>query len=91
VRTSDGKIVGWGKYLARVRPGGVNYATLRIDPQHAAVALCLESHLIKLIQRISPGRRIMFSIPDWQDPLIQASIAIGSTERNRYHRMGLVL
>jgi hypothetical protein len=89
VRSPEGKIVAWGKYLARTRPGGVNYASMRVDQQHPAVAICLESHLIKLIQQISPGRRIIFSIPDWQEPLIKASIAIGCTERNQYHRMGL--
>ena len=91
VRSSNGKIVAWGRYLARMRPGGVNYASLRIDPKHESLAICLESHLIKLIQQISPGRRIMFSVPDWQESLIQASLTIGSTERSRYHRMGLFL
>jgi hypothetical protein len=84
-------IVAWEKYLTRLRSGGINYATMRIDPEHAPVALCLESHLICSVQHISPGCRIMFSVPDWQETLIQASLTIGCTERNRYHRMGLFL
>lgn len=91
IKTSEGQSVGWGSYLARTRPGGVNYIRMRVDPQHEQVALFLESHLIKQVQEISPGRRIMFSVPDWQSPLIQASLTLGSTERSRYHRMGIFL
>jgi ribosomal protein S18 acetylase RimI-like enzyme len=91
VRSPEGQIVAWGNYLARLRKGGVNYITMRIDPKHDAVASSLVSHMIRLIQHISPGRRIMFSVPDWQDALIQASLSIGSTERTRYHRMGMFL
>jgi hypothetical protein len=64
---------------------------MRFDPKHGAVASGLVSHMIQIVQHISPGRRIMFSVPDWQDALIQASLAIGCTERTRYHRMGMFL
>ena len=84
-------VVGWGSYLARLRSGGVNYVTIRMDPKYGEVTLFFESHLLQLIQNISAGRRIMYSIPDWQSPLIEASLALGSTERTRYHRMGLLL
>ena len=91
VRSADGQIVAWGSYLIRLRPGGVNYVSMRADPNHAAAADFLVAHLIGFVQQISPGRRIMFSVPDWQDALVQASLAIGSTERTRYHRMGMFL
>jgi len=91
VRSADGQIVAWGSYLARLRPGGVNYVSMRADPNDEAAAYYLAAHTIRFVQQISPGRRIMFSVPDWHEALVQASLAIGSTERTRYHRMGMFL
>ncbi len=89
MRSSGGQIVAWGSCLARIRPGGVNYLSLRVDPQHDLIPLPFEVHLIRQIQQISPGRRIMFAVPDWQESLVQSSLAIGCTERTRYRRMGM--
>lgn len=88
---SEGQTVAWGESTARIRPGGLNGIRLQMDPAHAELAPYLLQHLIRTTQQVSPGRRIEFGIPHWQDALIKAAEAAGCTKRYEYHRMGLAL
>lgn len=92
IRTvSDGQIVALAEYAARIRPGGLNYINMRIDPAHAELTSYLVQNLIRTMQRLSPGRRIEFIIPQWQDRVIEAANAGGCVKRLEYHRMGMIL
>lgn len=88
---SDGQLVALAEYTARVRPGGLNYTNMRIDPAHAELASYLVQNLIRTTQRLSPGRRTEFTIPQWQDMVIEAASAGGCVKRLEYDRMGMIL
>jgi ribosomal protein S18 acetylase RimI-like enzyme len=89
--TPDGSVVGTGGYLVRTRPGGVNGIDLRVDPAHAGIATALLYDLLRTVLRISPGRRIAFVVPGWQEPLIEAARASGCERRFEYRSLGLRL
>lgn len=87
----DHQIVGFASCSYRIRPGGVNYGEIQLDPAHAALAPYLVKHLLSQVQKHSPGRRIEIHYKEWQPYLLAAAKALGCTQRYAYHRMGLLL
>lgn len=84
------QVVGIASYAARLRPGGVNHIQVRLDPAHAILATFMVGHMQHLTQQISPGRRIVFSIAQWQTTLQEAAQAMGARQRCATHRMGII-
>jgi hypothetical protein len=64
---------------------------MRIDPAHAELASYLVQNLMRTMQRLSPGRRTEFVIPQWQGMVIEAANAGGCAKRLEYDRMGMIL
>jgi hypothetical protein len=75
----------------RQRQGGTNNINLSLDPAHGELAPALVSLLLSEGTQHSPGRRIDFSVPDWQPATIQAARDQGFTRRMEHHTMGLLL
>jgi ribosomal protein S18 acetylase RimI-like enzyme len=91
VRTSPGeRVIAVAGYSARTRPGGVDHIDILIDPAHAEIAPYLLRNLIRTTRCLSPGRRIAFTVPLWQDGVIEAAHAAGCVKRLEYHRMGML-
>ena len=89
IYSPDDQIMGVGQYSYRTRAGGINFASISIDPNHPQLAdLCLR-HILATIQNASPGRRVQLNFEDWQATLIQAAEALGCEKRFGARRMGL--
>lgn len=91
VSTTEGQVIAVGGYSARMRPGGVNDLSVRVDPARAEIAPHLLHHLIRTTQSLSPGRRITFTVPHWQREVMEAANAAGCVACVEYHRMGMLL
>jgi hypothetical protein len=89
--TSEGQVVAVAGYSVRKRPGGVNSLSIRVDPTHAEIAPYLLHNLIRTTQSLSPGRRIVVTVPHWQREVMEAANAVGCVEHVQYHRMGKLL
>jgi ribosomal protein S18 acetylase RimI-like enzyme len=89
---ANGQIIAAGGYVARRRQGGVNQLSLSIDPAHAdQIAPHLVNFLLGGVRQASPGRRIEFEVPHWQERILQAALDAGFTRRLDMHSMGMVL
>ncbi len=91
LRDRQGQIVAVVSAQVRTRKGGVNGLELLFDPQHAAAAPALLTALLQKVAEHSPGRRVECTVPHWQQPLIEAALALGFHKRSDMHRMGLLL
>jgi ribosomal protein S18 acetylase RimI-like enzyme len=85
----DGQVIGHAAYQVRTRSGGVNRLHMAIDPAHETAASPTVRYLTHTMQSLSPGRRIEFSVPLWQEAVIKAAREAGFHERMLQHRMGL--
>ncbi len=90
-RTAAGEIVAFGYYRIRKKKGGVNGLNLRVHPDHPTVAAHIVPFLINTAIRLGPDRRIEFSIPAWQNHLLDVVLKAGCEKRFEYHSMGLKL
>lgn len=89
VYSPNEQVVGVGQYSYRTRTGGLNFASISIDPNHPQLAdFCLR-HILATIQNASPGSRIQLNFEDWEATLIQSAEALGCEKRFGAHRMGL--
>jgi hypothetical protein len=88
---SEDLVVAIGRAQARARPGGMNRLKIRLDPDHSLVANVFLGHLLSEVQAQSPGRNLIYEVPDWEDGLIMASRELGGVERYRHLRLGLEL
>ena len=92
IRTNnDGNIIAFGRYHLRTRTGGVNNIGLSVHPEHADAVPYLLSFLLNTALRLSPNRRIEFSIPSWQTQILAAVSETNSTKQYEYHSMGIIL
>jgi ribosomal protein S18 acetylase RimI-like enzyme len=89
--TSNGHIAAIADYSVRLKPGGVNYINLRLDPAHPELAPYLVRRSIRAVLESSPGRRIEIPTPTWQEPLVQAITAAGCVPRWEHLYMGILL
>jgi GNAT superfamily N-acetyltransferase len=85
----DGPAVAVMNYTARLRPGGVNSLSLRLDPAHHKLAPALVAFLLHKVQRISPDRRLETRVKSWQPAVVQALCDAGFGIRHEMHTMGL--
>ena len=90
VTTDDEKTVAIGIYTYRTRAGGVNRASVELDPVHAQLAEFIGRHLISEIQMRAPGRRTEIQLNDWQPALGQTFEILGCVKRFTVHKMGLL-
>ncbi len=92
IRTvAEGQIVARGEYGVPTRGKGVNRIRARLDPAHPQLAPYLVNHLLRQVMKLSPGRRVEFSVPQWMEALCVAVEAAGLKPRLKHCRMGLVL
>jgi GNAT superfamily N-acetyltransferase len=89
--TPGGQVVALAEYMARVRLGGMNRISASVDPAHAELAPYLVRHLIRVVQRQSPGRRIEISVPEWQGSVIEAAHDAGFVKSLEHRRLGIIL
>ncbi len=85
------KMVAIGYYRIRKKEGGVNGLNIRVHPDHPAVAAHIVPFLINTAIRLGPDRRIEFSVPAWQNHLLDVVLKAGCEKRFEYHSMGLKL
>lgn len=85
-------VVAFGRYQARIRPGGVNHIFLRCDSSHPKVINYLLRHLTCSALEIGPGRDVEFTLAGWQEPEVEAAEALGCTRSAiPYVYMGCIL
>ncbi|MEN8172630.1 MAG: GNAT family N-acetyltransferase, partial [Chloroflexota bacterium] len=84
----DGKTAAFGLYQVRKRAGGVNGIALRVNPDHPDLAGYLLPFLLNTATRLSPGRRIEFSVPYWQERVLEAVSHTPCVKKYEYHSMG---
>lgn len=89
-RKADGLIVASMMCNARSRKGGTNQLSIVLDPAHGAIAPALVNFMLRQIEQLSPGRRIEFSAPKWQQPTITTALEAGFTHRFDYVSMGII-
>ena len=90
-RSQDGLVVGRARYQIRKRSGGQNVLSAFLEPADAELAAGVTGFLMEEINRQSPGRRIVFEIPEWQPHLIEAAQSVGFNPRWVFHKMALNL
>jgi hypothetical protein len=83
-------VVARGRCEWRVRPGGLNRASARLDEGHAPLAGYVIGHVLGQIIPASPGRRIELDLPLWQPALIEAARLAGFDVRWEFRRMAFV-
>jgi hypothetical protein len=83
-------VVARGRCDWRVRPGGLNHMSARLDETHAPLAPHLVGRLLGQVLRSSPGRRIEIDLPVWQPALIEAARLAGFELRWEFRRMAYV-
>lgn len=79
------------RYSARTKPGGVNDMAVTFDPAHEALTSYLIAHTVYSIWQSSPGRRIEYNVPSWQNRLCEEAMSIGLTVRHTSQSMGMLL
>ncbi|MBN1680797.1 MAG: GNAT family N-acetyltransferase [Anaerolineae bacterium] len=87
--TPSGQVVASARCNIRRRAGGVNYMDVTSDPQHPELGRFLVHYLLKTIWQASPGRRIEFMQPAYQESVIEAAEAAGFASVSEYHTMGM--
>lgn len=88
VSTDAGAIAGVGRSSARRRGGGVSGIYLRVDPDHEELAPYLLRLLLRTTIQHSPGHRIEFIVPNWQEFVLAAAGEAGCVRLYEEHRMG---
>jgi ribosomal protein S18 acetylase RimI-like enzyme len=89
IYTSSNEVIGVGQYTYRTRPGGTNFAQVRIDPQHPELSEFILRYVFSAMRKVSAGRRIELNFDDWETPLIECAEELGCEKRFGLHRMGL--
>jgi hypothetical protein len=87
---ATGAVVARGRCDWRVRSGGLNRLSARLDEAHAPLAPCVVGRLLGQVLHVSPGRRVEFDLPLWQPALIEAARLAGFDLRWEFRRMALV-
>jgi ribosomal protein S18 acetylase RimI-like enzyme len=88
---SNKQAVAYGMFAARTREGGINSIWLELDEEHGILAPFLLNFLIHSVQQIGPGRRIEFTLPEWQNELVNTTLALENIQTVQYHQLGLWL
>ena len=91
LRDPQGQIVAAALAQVRTRAGGVNHFDAMLDPAHAQAAPALVAAMLRKVSERSPGRRVEWTLAHWQQPLIEAALALGFRKRSDSHTMGLLL
>jgi GNAT superfamily N-acetyltransferase len=89
-RKADGLMVASMMCNTRSRKGGTNQLDITLDPAHGAIAPALVNFMLRHIEQSSPGRRVEFSAPKWQQPTLTAALDAGFTHRYDYVSMGII-
>ncbi|HEY7781348.1 MAG TPA: GNAT family N-acetyltransferase [Ktedonobacterales bacterium] len=89
VADSPREVAGLITYEARRR--GVNQCELFLDPAHAAIGPYLVARTLQSVRAVSPRGAIQVSIPTWEQPLLDAALAVGFEQRLEMHSLGMVL
>lgn len=84
---SNGKIVSVGEYTYRTKPGGMNRASVQVDPDHPEIAPIALNHILFAVQSKCPGRRLEIHLKNWQPALLQAAEDTGCIKRFSFHQM----
>ncbi len=80
-----------GRGIVRTKPGGVNQMGATIDPSHPATAGLLVRHVAAEVEALSPGRRTILPVPDWQPALLEAATEVGFEVAKEWHSLGMAL
>jgi hypothetical protein len=85
----DGQATALGTYTYRTRSGGLNYASLQVDPACPELAPVAINHLLSSVQKKSLGRRLEINLKNWQPALLQAAEAVDCTRRYTFSQMAI--
>ncbi|MBN2258700.1 MAG: GNAT family N-acetyltransferase [Anaerolineaceae bacterium] len=88
---SSGRVFAIADHSVRLKPGGVNYISLQVDPAHLELAPYMVHRSIRTVLELSPGRRIEIPTPTWQEGLVQTLTAVGCVPRWEHLNMGIQL
>ena len=91
LRDPQGQVVAAALAQVRTRKGGINRLEFTFNPQHEQAASALLAALLQIVAEHSPGRRVECEIVHWQQPLLEAALALGFRKRSDAHTMGLLL
>jgi len=83
----NGNTVSIGEFSYRTKPGGMNKASMQVDPDYPEIAPIVLNHILSSLQSRSPGRRLEIHLRNWQPSLLQAAEDAGCTKRFSYHQM----
>jgi ribosomal protein S18 acetylase RimI-like enzyme len=89
-QAATGTVVARGRCDWRVRSGGLNRMSARLDEAHAPLAPYVIGRLLSQVLGASPGRRIELDLPLWQPALIEAARLAGFDLRWEFRRLALV-
>ena len=91
IRTPAGEVVAYARGEARVREKGRHEIHAELDPAHGALAPYVIQALLHRVQSQRPGRLVEMGLSEWQSALASAARAAGFEQRQRMHRMGMLL
>jgi GNAT superfamily N-acetyltransferase len=89
--TPSGKQVGYFRSGARKGGKGRHSISLRLDPNHAQLALPMLEYALHLVTAIDPNLIVEMALPAWQTEVVEAAYQAGFQKRLLFHRLGLKL
>ena len=85
------EILGRFGIILRIREGGMVHAFLRLAPRHPALAEYMFRKMLHIASKENPGRKLVMSLPIWQEEAINAAKNAGFTPKVEYREMALNL
>lgn len=85
------QILGRFGIILRIREGGLVHAFLRLVPGHTEVGEYMLRKMLHIAEKVNPGRKLVMSLPIWQEDAIKAAEHAGFSAKVEYREMALNL